>query len=323
MGICPAKDDNSTSLPEFEKYDADIQNILIEDRDIGYYSSLQEYFLLKEIPLQVYVDNLAKLGVQKASKEIKTDTSFHKADLFNKKVNEELFKQFIDKLMSLSVVKSAKCGTEEFISRTKNALMEMYKIMLEYVLINETETSKQDGIFKLDLLAFGFLYCKGRGVDKVKFYYDFFKLGFGDRIETLFFDSYTDNLFRALLFTATYGETAAICKRDKIDFLKYIGDNNDIDESLSEEGKRLIEYAKKFCIVSKINDLLGKITYLNIGCKLEELTKDRKQSYDLKLRNGISWDEFYNLFKEHKIGIWYFSSYTIRDFIMKNYISKN
>ena len=323
MGICPSKDSPSANLLELSKYDADIKNILIDDRDVGYYSSLQEYFLLKEIPLYVYVDLLAKVGQAKPSKEVRMDYSYHKGDIFNQKVNAKLFKEFIDKLMVLPEVKSAKCGTEDFIARSKSALTEMYKVMVEYVLVSETEVSKQEGVSKLYLLAIGLLYCKGRGVDKVKFFYDFFKLTFDNRIETLFFDSYTDNLFRALLFTATYGETAAICKREGVDFWKYLGDGSIVESGMSEEAKRIIEYAKKFCIVSKLNDLYLKMTYLSLGCRLKELTKDLMKEVDVKVRNGIGWNEFYGLFKDHKIECWFFSSYTIREFIMKNYIVNN
>ena len=322
MGICPTKDMSTSNLPELSDYAADIKNILIEDRDVGYYSSLQDYFLLKEIPLHVYVDLLAKVGATKVDKEVKFDYSYHKGNIWNKKVNEELFKKFIDDLMRLPEVKSAKCGTEDFIAQSKLALIEMYKVMREYVLVNETETSKMEGVLKLYLLAIGILYSKGRGVDKLKFYYDFFKLRFDNRIESLFFDSETENLFRALLFTATYGETAAICKREGVDFWKYIGDNS-LESGLSEEAKRMIQYAKRFCIVSKLNNLYLKMVYISFGCKLKELTKDRMKTYDIKVRNGIGWEEFYNLFKEHKIECYFLSSYTIREFIMKNYIVNN
>ena len=322
MGICPAKDMSTSNLPELSKYAADIHNILIEDRDVGYYSSLQDYFLLKEIPLHVYVDLLAKVGATKVEKEVKFDYSYHNGDIWNKKVNEELFKKFIDDLMRLPEVKSAKCGTEDFIAQSKLALIEMYKVMREYVLVNETETSKMEGVSKLYLLAIGILYSKGRGVDKLKFYYDFFKLRFDNRIESLFFDSETENLFRALLFTATYGETAAICKREGVDFWKYIGDNS-LESGLSEEAKRMIQYAKRFCIVSKLNNLYLKMVYISFGYKLKELTKDRMMTYDIKVRNGIGWEEFYSLFKEHKIECYFLSSYTIREFIMKNYIVNN
>ena len=133
----------------------------------------------------------------------------------------------------------------------------------------------------------------------------------------------TFTIAECAIYNRLMDESFKVCKREGVDFWKYLGDGSIVESGMSEEAKRIIEYAKKFCIVSKLNDLYLKMTYLSLGCRLKELTKDLMKEVDVKVRNGIGWNEFYGLFKDHKIECWFFSSYTIREFIMKNYIVNN
>ena len=69
------------------------------------------------------------------------------------------------------------------------------------------------------LLAFGFLYCGARRIDKISNFFDFFK---SSEDNLLKFKSEVDSIYQIILVLATFGETSCVMKDNKIDFVKFI-----------------------------------------------------------------------------------------------------
>lgn len=327
MGICCfLSNANDDLMKEIEAFDE--TNIIDKTNSIqSKYKNLLESLLLREIPLYRFFELLYKFNNKDIGDKKSERYNFYiHYNTFIQTVNKNQFTEFVDQLLKEVNAEPEKKTT------TKNNLLLLYEKVLEFGLVDTTEEEKRkNGICKFLLLPFGFLYCNARKIDKIDYFFNFFKNIGGAKNEYINFISEMNTFFRILFVLVTFGETACIMEDNQIDFCKFIDDNID---DLSDEQKNICNYAKLFCSNSYINDLHSNIKHLHFCSYFNEIGQKREE-IQKQIDNGMSKKEYFSLFissdtknnkpeedsKEQKITIpfFYFSSLYIRDYIMKTF----
>lgn len=269
------------------------------------YKKLTDELLLKEIPLSKYVDILMKFDSEKIEEQLLMQYNYYQNEtVLLQRINRKQFSNFIELL--LKDVNSLPEKKED----TKEKMLLMYDQVIEFGITDLAEEEKRkNGISRYFLLAFGFLYCNARIIDKIIYFFDFFK----KQEEKMKFESEVNTFFRILLVLATYGETSCVMKDNKIDFLKYVDNTM---ENLTDEQKEIKNYAKRFCIKTHINNLQVYMNHLHFCSDFNKIKNDIEK-INLKIEKGLDKDTYISLFEKKQIPIFYFSSVYIRDYIKK------
>ena len=307
MGCCLFKKEEEEGLKEIEHF---LDKDIISTNEDLKYKQLTDGLLLKEVPLFKYCDQLLKFESKNLEEKYCKQYNYNElSTVVFERINKKQFSNFIDVLLK------DVSGTPEKKKETKENLELMYERILQFGLTDISEEEKRKkGIDKYLLLAFGFLYCGARRIDKISNFFDFFKSGEDNLLK---FKSEVDSIYQIILVLATFGETSCVMKDNKIDFVKFI--DNSL-ENLSDEQKTIINYAKRFCVTKHISNLQSKISYLHFCFNFNEIT-EKQNEIAPKIEKGIDKQTYISLFEKKEIPIFYFSSFYVRKYIVDTFIA--
>ena len=303
MGSSNLKKQKTTITDELEIYNERIQNVKTEDTMSFLYSQFEDTIFLKNITLAQYNELLFRFN-NKVKNITKDSFNINNKKVYYSIIDQKQYQEFIKQLMQ----KANPAVQEE----SKNECIHFLSVLYEHLSNYDSDYNgniQKEGLYKISLIPLGLLFCKATQFEKLKFFFDFYKVQ-----DTLVIDSYINYLLKHLVFISTYSLSYFVCEKNQFDFNEVCEDRvNDDDKNINEK-----RYLSLFARVNERNKLLNIVEYLIIGYNFAQLNGELN---NIKLYQ-LSWQSFFDIYKTKHNEFWIFSSFLIRDFIRSHY-SKN
>lgn len=294
------KPDNSNDNELEERYNKQIKKVKeMNNKFAVLYSQFEETIFLKNITLVQYNELLFQFNNQ--NERMTKENCFNinnKNECFSI-INKVQYQEFITQL-----IEKANPPVQN-----KNECIHFLSVIYEHLSQYDSKNNSKDGLYKISLIPLGLLFCKATQFEKLKFFYDFYKVE-----ELLLIDSYIYYALKLLVYISTYSLSYFVCEKNQFDFTEIKEDTiNDSDEKREEKS-----YISFFASATKRNKLLDIAAYLFCGYSFDEISKLNEQNFNLN-DLSYSWDKFLDIHKAKKNEFWAFSSFLIRDFMFSHY----
>ena len=140
------------------------------EKDLYEKSIESKLSLLKSIKLALFAGYLRKFNENKKGNFSLNNVDYTKQNIdFSKSpFNQVNFKNFIDNLINELVLKKKKNSKE--IEDFKKFLIDLFISLEKYFKIFVKKNN--EGLTKLHILSFGFLFCEARSIEKIKLFFD-------------------------------------------------------------------------------------------------------------------------------------------------------
>lgn len=304
MGSNNLKKQKTTITDELEIYNERIQKVKTEDKLSFLYSQFEDTIFLKNITLAQYNELLFKFN-NKVKSITKDSFSINNKKVYYSTIDQKQYQEFIKQL-----IQKANPAVQE---ESKNECVHFLSVLYEHLSNYNPDYDgfiQKEGVYKISLIPLGLLFCKATQFEKLKFFFDFYKVE-----NTLVIDSYINYLLKHLVFISTYSLSYFVCEKNQFDFNEVCEDRvNDYDKNINEK-----RYLSLFARVNERNKLLNIVEYLIFGYNFAELNDENIKKIQLC---QLTWDSFFDIYKNKHNEFWIFSSFLIRDFISSHY-SKN